>query len=72
MFMCKEMSGLPLFQDDSCTMRSRDAIVAYVIIFERGLLFVQLPVQVFVNRQYNEGSKPFMTTIFKRLNMFRF
>lgn len=50
MFMCKEMSGFPLFQDGSCTMRSRDAIVTYVIIFERGLqLFVELLVKEFVH-----------------------
>lgn len=47
--MSKEMSGFPLFQDGSCTMRSRDAIVTYVIIFERGLLFVELLVKEFVH-----------------------
>lgn len=75
MFMCKEMSGLPLFQDGSCTMRSREAIVTYVIIFERGLqLFVELLVKEFVHRYHNEESKPFilMNTIFKRLTMYRF
>lgn len=50
MFMSKEMSGLPLFQDGSCTMWSRDAIVTYVIIFERGLqLFVELLLKEFVH-----------------------